>query len=98
MRSVGSLRRVTSWRVPSRLDGFCLRYGHDRANAPAMAGHVGDPASYRGLVQDLGQGSPQFADADLNTCGRRHTQMVAPIHLSPLVYTCDHGARTLEPP
>lgn len=106
MRSVAGVRGVASRCVPPCLDGFRLRYGHDRAHASAVAGHVGDPASDSGLVQHLGQGSPQFADADLNTRGRRHTPIVAEVRKGTLVYTFGVGSerakaapdRQMKPP
>lgn len=100
MRSVGvdsrlaahrSGRGVASRLVPLGLDGLGFRYGDDRSYASAVAGHVGDPAADGGLVQDIGQRGPQFTDPDLDTCGRRHTPIVAEVRKGTSVYTTRVG-------
>lgn len=87
--------------APERRSVFnALGDGHrdDRGHAPPPAGHVGDPASDGGLVQDFGQLGPQFADADLSACVRGHTPMVAAVHVRTQVYTRDYGRAFAEPP
>jgi len=84
--------------VPLCFDGFGVRHRNDCGDTPAAAGHVGDAAPDGGFVEDVGQGGPQFADADLGACVRRHAPMVADALTRTQVYTWGYKVIARNPP